>query len=135
MLGVTRALIKMATPLGAPLNIPGARLAMAAAAAYKAAPCAVEQVRRGRRGGLPGAEAVAEHNSRYEGTPYHRAVAESAAWDGPGVSDGMNLAVAGAGAARHAGTEVIGDAGAHASARPGAHGGRADRHGGGAPQT
>ena len=49
VLGVTRALIKMATPLGAPLNIPGARLAMAAAA-YKAAPCAVEQARRRRRG-------------------------------------------------------------------------------------
>jgi hypothetical protein len=93
VLGVTRALIKMATPLGAPLNIPGARIAMAAAA-YKAAPALWAKF--GAAGeALPGAEAVAEHNSRYEGTPYRRAVAASAAWDGPGVSDGMNLAVAG----------------------------------------
>ncbi|HUR85495.1 MAG TPA: hypothetical protein VMY78_09130 [Solirubrobacteraceae bacterium] len=93
VLGVTRAMIRMATPLGAPLSFPGARLAMAAAA-YKAAPALW-----GKLGavpdGLPGAGAVAAHNSRYEGTPYQRAVAASAAWDGPGVSDGMNLAVAG----------------------------------------
>ena len=93
VLGVTRAMIRMATPLGAPLSFPGARLAMAAAA-YKAAPALW-----GKLGavpdGPPGADAVAAHNSRYEGTPYQRAVAASAAWDGPGVSDGMNLAVAG----------------------------------------
>lgn len=95
VLGVTRALLKMATPLGAPLNIPGARLAMAAAA-YKAAPVLWSKI--GAAGEvLPGAEAVAEHNSRYEGTPYRRAVAASAAWDGPGVSEGMNLTVAGTG--------------------------------------
>ena len=94
--GVTRALIKMATPLGAPLSIPGARLAMAAAA-YKAAPALWSKLGAASEG-LPGAEAVAEHNSRYEGTPYRRAVAASEAWDGPGVSDGMNLAVAGGGA-------------------------------------
>ena len=95
VLGVTRALVKMATPLGAPLNFPGARLAMAAAA-YKAAPALATKLGAGAEA-LPGAEAVAEHNSRYEGTPYHRAVAASAAWDGPGVSDGMNLAVVGRG--------------------------------------
>ena len=121
VLGVTRALIKMATPLGAPLNIPGARLAMAAAA-YKAAPALWSKFGAAAEG-LPGAEAVAEHNSRYEGTPYHRAVAESAAWDGPGVSDGMNLAVAGSGGPGHAGAEVIRDAGPHASAGPRATGG------------
>ena len=120
VLGVTRALIKMATPLGAPLNIPGARLAMAAAA-YKAAPALWSKFGAAAEG-LPGAEAVAEHNSRYEGTPYHRAVAESAAWDGPGVSDGMNLAVAGSGGPGHVGAEVIRDAGAHASAGPRATG-------------
>ena len=118
VLGVTRALIKMATPLGAPLNIPGARLAMAAAA-YKAGPALWSKLGAAAEG-LPGAEAVAEHNSRYEGTPYHRAVAESAAWDGPGVSEGMNLAVAGNGGTGHAGAEVRRDAGPHASARPGA---------------
>ena len=121
VLGVTRALIKMATPLGAPLNIPGARLAMAAAA-YKAAPALWSKFGAAAEG-LPGAEAVAEHNSRYEGTPYHRAVAESAAWDGPGVSDGMNLAVAGSGGPGHAGAEVIRDAGSNASAGPRATGG------------
>ena len=121
VLGVTRALIKMATPLGAPLNIPGARLAMAAAA-YKAGPALWSKLGAAAEG-LPGAEAVAEHNSRYEGTPYHRAVAESAAWDGPGVSDGMNLAVAGSGGTARAGAEVIRDADFHASARPGATGG------------
>ena len=120
VLGVTRALIKMATPLGAPLNIPGARLAMAAAA-YKAGPALWSKLGAADEG-LPGAEAVAEHNSRYEGTPYHRAVADSAAWDGPGVSDGMNLAVAGSGGAGHAGAEVIRDAGPHASAPPRATG-------------
>ena len=120
VLGVTRALIKMATPLGAPLNIPGARLAMAAAA-YKAGPALWSKFGAAAEG-LPGAEAVAEHNSRYEGTPYHRAVAESAAWDGPGVSDGMNLAVAGSGGTGHAGAEVIRDAGPHASAGPRATG-------------
>ncbi len=93
--GVTRALIKMATPLGAPLNIPGARLALAAAA-YKAGPALWSKLGAASEG-LPGAEAVAEHNSRYEGTPYHRAVAASDAWDGSGVQDGMNLAVAGGG--------------------------------------
>jgi hypothetical protein len=98
--GVTRALIKMATPLGAPLSIPGARLAMAAAA-YKAAPALWSKVGAASEG-LPGAEAVAEHNMRYEGTPYRRAVAASEAWDGPGVRDGMNLAVAG----RNAGSDV-----------------------------
>jgi hypothetical protein len=91
--GVTRALIKMATPLGAPLSIPGARLALAATA-YKAAPAVWSKLGAASEG-LPGAEAVSEHNSRYEGTPYHRAVAASEAWDGPGVRDGMNLAVAG----------------------------------------
>ncbi len=91
--GVTRALIKMATPLGAPLSIPGARLAMAAAA-YKAAPALWSKLGAASEG-LPGAEAVAEHNTRYEGTPYRRAVAASEAWDGPGVADGMNLAAAG----------------------------------------
>jgi hypothetical protein len=95
VLGVTRALVKMATPLGAPLNIPGARMAMAAAA-YKAAPALWSKFGAAAEG-LPGAEAVAEHNSRYDGTPYHRAAAASAAWDGPGVSEGMNLAVAGNG--------------------------------------
>jgi hypothetical protein len=120
VLGVTRALIKMATPLGAPLNIPGARLAMAAAA-YKAGPALWSKLGAAAEG-LPGAEAVAEHNSRYEGTPYHRAVAESAAWDGPGVSDGMNLAVAGSGGTGHARAEVIRDAGPHASAPPRATG-------------
>jgi hypothetical protein len=119
VLGVTRALIKMATPLGAPLNIPGARLAMAAAA-YKAAPALWSKFGAAAEG-LPGAEAVAEHNSRYEGTPYHRAIAESAAWDGPGVSDGMNLAVAGSGGPGHAGAEVVRDAGC-ASAGPRATG-------------
>lgn len=94
--GVTRALIKMATPLGAPLSIPGARLVMAAAA-YKAAPALWGKVGAAAEG-LPGAEAVAEHNSRFEGTPYHRAVSASDAWDGPGVRDEMNLAVAGSGA-------------------------------------
>jgi len=118
VLGVTRALIKMATPLGAPLNIPGARLAMAAAA-YKAAPALWSKIGSAAEG-IPAAEAVAEHNSRYEGTPYHRAVAESAAWDGPGVSAGMNLAVAGSGGARHAGTELLRDTGPDAPARPGA---------------
>lgn len=93
--GVTRALIKMATPLGAPLNIPGARLAMAAAA-YKAAPALWSKLGASSEG-LPGAQAVAEHNTRYEGTPYRRAVAASEAWDGPGVGDGMNLAAAGGG--------------------------------------
>lgn len=121
VLGVTRALIKMATPLGAPLNIPGARIAMAAAA-YKAAPALWSKF-GAAADGLPGAEAVAEHNSRYEGTPYHRAVAESAAWDGPGVSDGMNLAVAGSAGTGHAGAEVIRDDSPSASARPGATGG------------
>ena len=91
--GVTRALIKMATPLGAPLSIPGARLALAAVA-YKAAPAMWSKLGAASEG-LPGAGAVAEHNSRYEGTPYRRAVAASEAWDGPGVRDGMNLAVAG----------------------------------------
>lgn len=99
--GVTRALIKMATPLGAPLSIPGARLAMAAAA-YKAAPALWSKLGAASEG-LPGAEAVAEHNTRYEGTPYRRAVAASEAWDGPGVRDGMNLAVAG----RGAGSDVV----------------------------
>jgi hypothetical protein len=94
--GVTRALIKMATPLGAPLSIPGARLALAAVA-YKAAPAVWAKLGAASEG-LPGAQAVAEHNSRYEGTPYRRAVAASEAWDGPGVRDGMNLAVAGGGA-------------------------------------
>jgi hypothetical protein len=94
--GVTCALIKMATPLGAPLSIPGARLAMAAAA-YKAAPALWSKLGAASEG-LPGAEAVAEHNTRYEGTPYRRAVAASEAWDGPGVGDGMNLAAAGGGA-------------------------------------
>jgi hypothetical protein len=93
--GVTRALIKMGTPLGAPLSIPGARLAMAAAA-YKAAPALWSKLGAASEG-LPGAEAVAEHNTRYEGTPYRRAVAASEAWDGPGVADGMNLAAAGGG--------------------------------------
>jgi hypothetical protein len=102
--GVTRALIKMATPLGAPLSIPGARLAMAAAA-YKAAPALWSKLGAASEG-LPGAEAVAEHNSRYEGTPYRRAVAESAAWDGPGVSDGMNLSAAGGGTG--SGLDVVG---------------------------
>jgi hypothetical protein len=94
--GVTRALIKMATPLGAPLSIPGARLALAAVA-YKAAPAVWAKLGAASEG-VPGAQAVAEHNSRYEGTPYRRAVAASEAWDGPGVRDGMNLAVAGGGA-------------------------------------
>lgn len=120
VLGVTRALIKMATPLGAPLNIPGARLAMAAAA-YKAGPALWSKLGAAAEG-LPGAEAVAEHNSRYAGTPYHRAVAESAAWDGHGVSDGMNLAVAGSGGTGHASAEIIRDADFHASARPGTTG-------------
>lgn len=93
--GVTRALIKMATPLGAPLSIPGARLAMAALA-YKAAPALWSKLAAASEE-LPGAEAVAEHNSRYEGTPYRNAVAASAAWDGPGVSEGMDLTAAGAG--------------------------------------
>ena len=106
VLGVTRALIKMATPLGAPLNIPGARIAMAAAA-YKAAPALWSKFGAAAEG-LPGAEAVAEHNSRYEGTPYHRAMAVNAAGDGPGVSDGMNLAVAGNGGVPHGGPDVIG---------------------------
>jgi hypothetical protein len=94
--GVTRALIKMATPLGAPLSIPGARLAMAAAA-YKAAPALWGKLGAASEG-LPGAEAVAEHNTRYEGTPYRRAVAASEAWDGAGVGEGKNLAAAGRGA-------------------------------------
>jgi hypothetical protein len=95
----------MATPLGAPLNIPGARLAMAAAA-YKAGPALWSKFGAASEG-LPGAEAVAEHNSRYEGTPYHRAVAASAAWDGPGVSEGMNLAVAGSGGTSGPSVDVI----------------------------
>ena len=102
--GVTRALIKMATPLGAPLSIPGARLAMAAAA-YKAAPALWSKLGAASEG-LPGAEAVAEHNTRYEGTPYRRAVAASEAWDGPGVGDGMNLAAAGGGARSDVGTSA-----------------------------
>jgi hypothetical protein len=118
VLGVTRALIKMATPLGAPLNIPGARLAMAATA-YKAAPALWSKFGAAAEG-LPGAEAVAEHNSRYEGTPYHRAVAASAAWDGPGVSHGINLAVAGSAGNGHAGAELSRDVGRPASVRPGA---------------
>ena len=116
VLGVTRALLKMATPLGAPLNIPGARLAMAAAA-YKVAPALWAKVGAAAEG-LPGAEAVAEHNARYEGTPYRSAVAESAAWDGPGVSEGMDLAVAGGGASRRT-TDVMSTAGSGSgSARP-----------------
>jgi hypothetical protein len=117
VLGVTRALVKLATPLGAPLNIPGARLAMAAAA-YKAAPALWSKLGAAAEG-LPGADAVADHNSRYEGTPYHRAVAESAAWDGDGVSDGMNLAVAGGGPPQ-TGAGIIRDvgAGAHTSTQP-----------------
>jgi len=106
VLGVTRALLKMASPLGAPLSIPGARMVMAAAA-YKAAPALWGKIGvAGTAEGAAGAEAVAEHNSRYEGTPYHRAVAASQAWDGPGVGDGMNLAVAGRGGA----PDVIPDA-------------------------
>ncbi|MDQ3677205.1 MAG: hypothetical protein M3401_10450 [Actinomycetota bacterium] len=104
VIGVTRVLTKMATPLGAPLNIPGARLAMAAAA-YKAAPALWSKFGAAAEG-LPGAEAVAEHNSRYDGTPYHHAVAASAAWDGP-VSDGMNLAVAGGGGASDTTPDVV----------------------------
>jgi hypothetical protein len=50
---------------------------------------------------------VAEHNSRYDGTPYHRAAAASAAWDGPGVSEGMNLAVAGSGGTSGSSVGVI----------------------------
>jgi hypothetical protein len=106
--GVTRALIKMATPLGAPLSIPGARLAMAAAT-YKAAPALWSKLGAASEG-LPGAEAVAEHNTRYEGTPYRRAVEASEAWDGPGVSDGMNLTAAGGGARSDADVDV-GDGG------------------------
>lgn len=106
VLGVTRALLKMASPLGAPLSIPGARMVMAAAA-YKAAPALWGKIgRAGVAEEAAGAEAVAEHNSRYEGTPYHRAVAASQAWDGPGVGDGMGLAVAGRGGA----PDVIPDA-------------------------
>ncbi|MFP5364647.1 MAG: hypothetical protein ACLGI5_18165 [Thermoleophilia bacterium] len=106
VLGVTRALLKMASPLGAPLSIPGARMVMAAAA-YKAAPALWGKIGgAGVAEGAAGAEAVAEHNSRYEGTPYHRAVAASQAWDGPGVGDGMGLAVAGRGGA----PDVIPDA-------------------------
>jgi hypothetical protein len=115
--GVTRALIKMATPLGAPLSIPGARLAMAAAA-YKAAPALWSKLGAASEG-LPGAEAVAEHNTRYEGTPYRRAVAASEAWDGPGVSNGMNLAAAGGGGGSDVDVGGVGRAqGASAGAGP-----------------
>ncbi len=106
VLGVTRALLKMATPLGAPLTIPGARVAMAAAV-YKGGPALWSVLGSGAEG-LPGAEAVAEHNSRYEGTPYRDAVAASAAWDGPGVSDGMNLAAVGGSDAHESVADVAG---------------------------
>ena len=97
VLGVTRALVKMATPLGAPLNFPGARLAMAAAA-YKAAPAVAAKLGAGSEG-LPGAEAVAEHNARYEGTPYRNAVDAQEAFDKQGSSGEVNLAAAGDGGA------------------------------------
>jgi len=116
VLGVTRALVKMATPLGAPLNIPGARLVMAAAA-YKAAPALWSKFGAVAEG-LPGAEAVAEHNARYEGTPYRRAVAESAAWDDQGASDGMNLAAAGSGASPASADAMSPTGSGSASARP-----------------
>ena len=105
VLGVTRVLLKMASPLGAPLSVPGARLAMAAAA-YKVAP-ALWNAAGAVPEGPPGAEAVAEHNSRYDGTAYHRAVAASRAWDGPAVGEGMNLAAAGRSAPPYATGETL----------------------------
>ena len=73
LLGVTRKLLKMASPLGAPIGIPGARL-LAAAAAYKLGGPALKALQSKAQGPDRGSAAtraaVAAHNESYNELPY-----------------------------------------------------------------